>query len=395
MTDKAYLLQTLREDFPQCYDGAAPAEMIFWHPPNLFLKHLGMLYAAGNLLPKKLQAEAGLFSDEARELADILRGEEAERFLTKFTDAGLSERVAAFHADCVKEPLTEERVAWLLMKYRYRDDEVEPDGPDDADFIKHVDLNGAALEFIRTVSRAVRNMDLRTEPPESDFERRKRLAREKRREEQRKAQERERIASLPAEQLKARDIARVDDVEKLCRVLRSSEDDEAVEAALDRIYRLREDDIDIARACLPGKCTWALLRFVCEQERETPYRYLTLNHLVREIVPALQREGHPAAADLLDALHYRKHGHYINREQRGRELDYWDALAQFNAAKTPAEAFRNISPEDYDTWYEFDDSDEMSYINSLHMVPFSIDGYDLHRYRLKCLREADLLTDED
>jgi hypothetical protein len=394
MTDKAYLLQTLREDFPQCYDGAAPAEMIFWHPPNLFLKHLAMQYAAENLLPKKLQAEAGLFSDEAQELADILRREETERFLTKFTDAGLSERVAAFHADCVKEQLTEERVAWLLMKYRCRDDEVEPDGPDDADFIKHVGLNGAALEFIRMISRAVRNMDLRTEPPESDFEKRKRLARETRREEQRKAQERERIASLPVEELKARDIEQIDDVEKLSRILRSSEDDRAVKAALDRIYRLREDDIEIVRACLPGKCTWALLRFLCEQERETPYRYLTLNHFVREIVPALQREGHPAATDLLDSLHYRKYRRYINRE-RGRELDYWDALAQFNAATTPAEAFRNIDPDDYDLWYEFDDSDEMSYINSLHTVPFSIGGYDLHRYRLERLCEADLLTDED
>ena len=69
--------------------------------------------------------------------------------------------------------------------------------------------------------------------------------------------------------------------------------------------------------------------------------------------------------------------------------------SQFNAATTPAEAFRNIDPDDYDLWYEFDDSDEMSYINSLHTVPFSIGGYDLHRYRLERLCEADLLTDED
>ena len=156
------------------------------------------------------------------------------------------------------------------MKYRCRDDEVEPDGPDDADFNKHVDMSGVALEFIRMISRAVRNMDLRTEPPESDFEKRKRLARETRREEQRKAQERERIVSLPVEELKARDIEQIDDVEKLCRILRSSEDDRAVKAALDRIYRLREDDIEIVRACLPGKCTWALLRFLVSRSGKRP-----------------------------------------------------------------------------------------------------------------------------
>lgn len=236
-------------------------------------------------------------------------------------------------------------------------------------------------------------MKFRVEPPESDFEKRKRLAREKREQEKRKAQERERIDSLPLNELKAWDIGRIDDVEKLCQILRFSERDSVVIEALERIYHLRDDDVDIVRACLPGKCTWELLKFLCKEEKETPYRYLTLNHLVKEVVPALQRERHPAAVELLDALYFRKYRHYINRE--GRDLDYWGALAQFRTAKTPAEAFRNINPYDYDIWYEFDDSDEMSYINSLHNEPFRIGGYGLHRYRLKCLCEANLLTDED
>ena len=287
MTDKAYLLQTLAGT--QCYDGAAPAEMIFWHPPNLFLKHLAIQYAAENLLPKSFRRSGALFR----------RGAGAHGHPAQGGDGAVSDKIhgcQAFGArrrvsrGRVKEPLTEEQVA-TADEIPCRDDEVEPDGPDDADFNKHVDLSGVALEFIRMISERSetwifgqsRRATLKSES----------ASRGKRGERNREAQERERIVSLPVEELKARDIEQIDDVEKLCRILRSSEDDRAVKAALDRIYRLREDDIEIVRACLPGKCTWALLRFLCEQERETPYRYLTLNHLVREIVPALQREVIP------------------------------------------------------------------------------------------------------
>ncbi len=391
MTDKAYLLETLREDFPLCCGRSAAELGSLWLPPHPFLKHLAILYAAKKLLPQKLQTDAGLERIEAQELADILRLEEIEQFLGRYPAGRFSERAAAFHADCLREPLTVERIASLLLQYRNRSEEFEPD---DEVFITMTDLDEVAKEYLQKLSTALKRMRLRTEPPESEVEKQKRLKREERKWELWEAQKRASIASIPAAELKAWHIHWVDDVEKLCQILRTSEDDRLIEMALDRIHDLNRNDIDIVRSCLPGKCTWTILTFLCKQEEETPYRYLTLNHMVKEIVPALQREGRPESVDLLDALYYRKYRHYINQEQ-GLSLDYWEALSQFNAAKTPEEAFRNIDPYYYDRWYEIDDSDEMSYISSLHNVPFSIDGYDLHRYRLKCLCEADLLTDED
>lgn len=230
---------------------------------------------------------------------------------------------------------------------------------------------------------------------EEEFLKAKREAREKRFNERREARLRDEALAKDITDLKPGDIAYFDDIPRLQQILRESDNDDTVKAALDRVYHLRiDDDIDIVRACLPGRCTWTLLSFLCREEKESPYRYITMNHLVRAVVPGLQREGRYAAEALLDSFYQRKYHHYVNREKDG-DLDYWRALEQFDAAQTPEEAFRNIDPYLYDKWYEPDDSDEFSYISTMDEKPFSIGGYNLHSWRMKCLREADLLLPDD
>lgn len=392
MTDKAYLAETLKTDFPLACTLGAYTRQYLWWPPYPLLRYMAARYAAQSALPEKLTGEAGLSLAEAEEMTEDAMRHVREQFAFGAWAREYPDTAAELVDDCEAEPITVNRLGALFLKYRDRSPGMIQD---DAEFLEGRDYMESVTECAENILFSVRRMRLHTEKPESDFETQKRLDRERREQERREAQRRREVNEKLASELKADDLQWIDDIEKLCFVLRESEDEKLVEAALDRVYRLRpDDDIETVRGCLPGRCAGVLLNWLCRETHETPYRYITLNHLGRLLIPALQRPGSGADAELLDALYRRKYGHYINRE-RGKDLDYYETLEQFNNARTPEEAFRNVDPYDYDRMYEPDDSDEFSYISTMDEKPFRIGGYGLHSWRMKCLREADLLTDED
>ena len=400
ITDLDYVTGTVKEDLPRICAEAARRSRKRWWPPADTVLLIAEYYAAGNPLDNALWDQAEIDMNRSA----VVR-KEVKRFLRKHYLSSASARrnpegAKALLKDCEALADNEEGILRLLIKYRKR---LSGMPEDDNAFEIEAQVWRSAQHLVCDVRNVMHKTTLRTGKPRltwDDMRARLRAEREEERQEAlRKAEAKRKIANgkAPKDLTYGEVLVDIDDIEKLCAVLRESDDRAAVEAALEKIRRLRaDDDIEIVKACLPGRRTWPIVEWLSSRADKWDFRYLTENGLVRTVVPALQRERCYSAEDLLEHFYERKYGHLLNRTWENK-VHQEAAERQFAAAKTPEEAFRGIDPDEYDRWFPDHIDESVIYINPpwISEKPFAIDGMDLHDWRMKCLCKADLLTEED
>lgn len=236
----------------------------------------------------------------------------------------------------------------------------------------------------------------------TDFEEAKRKARQEREERLFQEKMENEVMAKPVDRIEPYDVRYIQDVPHLLEIIRQSGEEVVVKEAIDQVYHLEiSDDIDLIRGCLPGKCTYLILKFLAKETNQSVYSYIIDEKLVRKVVPALQTadwrraSGFKGAVGLLDSFHKRKFDRRCNFEEGvGSSYGYFEILKQIDNPD-PWEAFKNIDQALYDRLGEVDDSDEFSYLSSKDddMDDYTTCGYTLLGWRWKLLSEADLVID--
>lgn len=234
---------------------------------------------------------------------------------------------------------------------------------------------------------------------EMDFAEAKRKARQEREDRLLREKRKTEAASKPVEEIEWSDIRYIQDVPRLLEIIRLSEKEDVVQDAIDRVYHIEiSDDINLIRECLPGNCTYLILKFLAGETKMSVYSYIIDEKLVRKVIPALQRSGWDSkdfdeVVNLLDSFHRRKYDRKCNFEEGvGSSYGYIEIMRQIDDPD-PWKAFKNIDQSLYDRLSRIDDSDEFSYISSQDddMDDYTTCGYSLLSWRWKLLSEANLL----